>query len=291
MTDEPRENTSTSTVSPFESIQQVDEDGTEFWSARDLANILGYTNWRNFVKVVAKAEEACENSHHAPSDHFVEADTLIVAGKGAKRRVDDWHLSRYACYLIVQNADPEKPIVAIGQTYFAVQTRRAELAGQTDAQVRIYTRQELSNVNKRLATTATTAAVVTAQDFAIFQDHGYRGLYNGETAKDIAARKGLRKGQAILDWMSTEELAANLFRATQTEAKIRREGITSKEEANRTHHDVGVAVRRFIIEDLGGTPPEQLPAPDESIQQLQARERRRIASERQPALFPEESEE
>jgi DNA-damage-inducible protein D len=189
-------------------------------------------------------------------------------------------------------------VVALGQTYFAVQTRRMELAdavsadalaGLDETQRRLVAREQLARQNATLASAAQGAGVVTARDFAVFQDHGYRGLYAGERARDIAARKGLARGQHILDHMGSEELAANLFRATQTEAKITREGITAKDEANCAHHDVGAAVRSFIIDTLGGTPPEELPTPTESIGQAQARERRAMeqerASERQPALF------
>ncbi len=215
---------------------------------------------------------------------------MIPTGKGARRPVQDWELSRYACYLIVQNADPSKPVVALGQTYFAVQTRRQELAdadelaGLTEAQKRLYVRTQVAAHNKQLAEAANLAGVITARDFAIFQDHGYRGLYNGETARDIAARKRLAKGEKILDWMGSTELAANLFRATQTEEKIRREGITGKQEANATHHAVGRAVRE-TIRQLGGTMPEDLPTPVESVQQLERREQRRLGAERQPSLF------
>lgn len=207
---------------------------------------------------------------------------MVTLGSGAQRKVEDFHLSRYACYLIVQNADPEKPIVALGQTYFAAQTRQAELADDAE---RVYLRDQVSEHNKSLAATAYGAGVVSPRDFAIFTDHGYIGLYNGERARDIAARKGLSKGQAILDWMGTEELADNLFRQVQAEARIRREGAASKEEANRIHHQVGQQVRRFIIEELEGTPPELLPTPSESIQAVRAREQQRIQAERQPSLF------
>jgi DNA-damage-inducible protein D len=279
-------------VSPFESIRQVGDADEEYWSARDLAKVLGYTNWRNFVKVIEKATEACENSGHLASEHIVETDTMIPLGKGAQRRIDDWLLSRYACYLVVQNADPAKEIVALGQTYFAVQTRRAEVADElaslTEDQRRLYIRAQLTSHNRELAAAASDAGVVTPRDFAIFQDHGYKGLYNGETARDIAARKGLRPGQPILDHMGSTELAANLFRATQAEDKLRREGIQGKSAANRTHFEVGKKVRQTIAE-LGGTMPEDLPAPAESIAQVQKRqrdeERRRIAGERQPNLY------
>lgn len=272
-------------MSPFEAIRHSDDDGQEFWSARELAVILDYSNWRNFVKVIRKAQEACENSGYAASDHFVGADQMVTLGSGAKRRVEDFHLSRYACYLIVQNADPEKPIVARGQTYFAAQTRQAELADDAE---RVYLGGQVSEHNKTLAASAYEVGVVTSQDFAIFTDHGYMGLYNGERARDIAARKGLKRGQAILDWMGTEELVDNLFRQVQAEARIQREGAASREEANRIHHQVGQQVRRFIIEELEGTPPEQLPTPAESVQAVRSREQRRLQAERQPSLFPED---
>ena len=208
---------------------------------------------------------------------------MVTLGSGAKRRIDDFHLSRYACYLIVQNADPEKPIVALGQTYFAAQTRQAELAEDAE---RVYLRDQVSEHNKTLAASAYEAGVVTQSDFAIFTDHGYMGLYNGERARDIAARKGLKRGQPILDWMDTEELADNLFRQVQAEARIRRQGAASKEEANRIHRQVGQQVRRFIIEELEGTPPELLPTPSESVQAVRAREQQRLQAQRQPSLFP-----
>ena len=173
----------------------------------------------------------------------------------------------------------------MGQTYFASQTRIAELAND---QERLYMRGQVSEHNKTLAATAYGVGVVTQRDFAIFNDHGYMGLYAGERAKDIHARKGLAKGQHILDWMETEELADNLFRQVHAEARIRREGAASKTEANRIHFQVGQQVRRFIIEELGDMPPEELPTPSESVQAIRAREQRRIAAERQPSLFPEE---
>lgn len=287
-------------VSPFDAIKQEDADGSSYWSARALAETLGYaTNYRNFQPVIRKAEIACEASGYAVADHFAHVRKLITAGKGASRHVEDVRLSRYACYLIVQNADPEKPIVALGQTYFAVQTRRQELsdeqllANMSEDQRRLFTRQQLVDRNKLLAATATTAGVITSRDFAIFQDHGYMGLYNGERARDIAARKGLRPGAPILDHMGAEELAANLFRATQAESKIRREGVIGKDAANATHHAVGREVRETIAR-LGGTMPEELPTPPESVQQLERKERERLEQEaqrrRQPTLFGDDAQ-
>jgi DNA-damage-inducible protein D len=278
-------------VSVFERIRQTTESGGEYWSARDLAEILDYASWQRFINVIERAMQACENSGYGVSDHFVLTVKMVALGSGAQRQIRDFHLSRYGCYLVVQNADPSKEIVALGQTYFAVQTRRQEmadeLAGLTGAQRRLYLRGEVALHNHQIteALAATIPETITARDYAAFHDHGYRGLYNGETARDIAARKGLKRGQHILDYMGTEELADNLFRQVQAEARLQREGVTNKHEANRVHHEVGTQVRRFIIEDLGGTPPEQLPTPAESIQELQQKERARIGRERQPSLF------
>lgn len=213
---------------------------------------------------------------------------MIDIAKGAKREIDDYHLSRYACYLIVQNADPAKPIVALGQTYFAVQTRRQEqtdeLAALSEDQRRLYLRGQLTDHNRQLAEAASHAGVIKPLDFAIFQDHGYMGLYGGLRTKDIHSRKGLKKSQQILDHMGSTELAANLFRATQTEDKIRREGIRSKEKANWTHFQVGQKVRQ-TIEELGGTMPEDLPTPRESIQQIQQKEQSRLKQAPQLSIF------
>lgn len=276
--------------SPFEAIRQTTEDDTEYWSARDLAEVLGYAKWANFVPTIKGAQTACEGSGYAVSDHFLEVRKMVSLGSGAQRGVQDFHLSRYACYLVVQNADPGKPIVALGQTYFAVRTREAELAeeaalaGMSEDQLRLYVRQRLTGHNKRLAEAA-QAAGVPSGGFTAFQNHGYRGLYAGETAAMIAARKRLRRGQEILDWMNSDELTANLFRASLTEQKLHNDPtISGKEAANRAHHDVGAAVRNVIIEQ-GGTPPEQLPTLAQSIQQVRRQEQKRIEAERQPTLF------
>src|SRR4051794_18618248 len=264
----------------FERIRQESEEGVEFWSARDLGEALGYkTNYRNFKKVIERAIVACENSGQDVADHFAQTRKMIQLGKGAQRSVEDVHLSRYACYLIVQNADPGKEVVALGQTYFAVQTRRQEeadeLAGLTEEQKRLYLRGQLTNHNRQLAEAANLAGVVQAMDFAIFQDHGYMGLYGGLRAREIHSRKGLKKSQHILDHMGSTELAANLFRATQTDEKLRRDRIKGKEQANRTHFEVGQEVRA-TIERLGGTLPEDLPKPETSIEQLKNRDRKQL---------------
>lgn len=272
----------TETGTPFERIRQIDEDGIEFWSARDLIVVLEYTNWRNFKTVLLKAQIACENSGNDPADHFAGAIKMVAIGSDAKREVEDMHLSRYACYLIVQNADPAKEVVALGQTYFAVQTRRQEIAEEnalkelTEDQRRLLLRQRIKHQNTDLASAAKSAGVITALDFAIFQNHGYRGLYNGLTAEAIHKRKKLKKSQHILDHMGTTELAANLFRSTQAEDKLRRDQIQGKDAANEVHYQAGVIVRRAISE-LGGTMPEDLPVVD-SIKKLERAEKKRLSA-------------
>ena len=275
-------------ASPFEAIREEAEDGSEYWSARDLSKILGYTEWRNFTTAIEKAKEACQNSGQAVSDHFVDINKMVKLGSGGRRKIEDYHLSRYACYLLIQNADPSKPIVALGQTYFAVQTRRQELADELAAlpedQLRLLRRTQMTVYNSQLAGAARQSGVVEPMDFAIFQDHGYMGLYGGLKAKDIHDRKGLKKSQEILDYMGSDELAANIFRASQTKQKLEREQIQGKEKANRTHFEVGKKVRQ-TIEELGGTLPEDLPTPAESIQQLQRKEQKQLQDRSQPSLF------
>ena len=260
-------------ISSFESIRRSEESGAEFWFARELAPLLDYQDYRNFLRVIEKARQACEGSGYDIEDHFGEVTKMVDIGSGAQRPVEDVKLSRYACYLIVQNADPAKPVIAHGQTYFAVQARRQELEEEGDAQSRenhnrLRARSELSYHNKALAAAAKQAGVETALDYAVFQDNGYKGLYGGLGSKDIHAKKGLKKSQKILDHMGSTELAANLFRATQAEDKLRREGIKGKAAANRTHLEVGRKVRQ-TIEELGGTMPENLPTPEKSIKQLE----------------------
>jgi len=246
----------------------MNDAGIEYWSSRDFAGVLGYTDYRNFEQVVRKARMACFNSGQRVEDHFVDITEMIAIGKGGKREVPVILLSRYACYLVVQNADPAKDIVAIGQTYFAVQTRRQELTDQVvEDERRLLLRGEMRRHNVQLADAAKGAGVVEPFDYAIFQNHGYMGLYGGLTADGIHRRKGLKKGQQILDHMGSTELAANLFRATQTEEKLRRDRVKGKDNANRTHREVGAKVRQTIRE-LGGTMPEKLP-PAESIKKLE----------------------
>ena len=266
------------TESLFESIRHVNKYGQEFWYARDLQIALEYTEWRNFCKVIEKAKEACRGSNNAVSDHFVDVNKIGNAGATSKD-IGDIQLSRYACYLIVQNGDPRKKVIALGQTYFAVKTRQQELIENyenlSEDQKRIAIRQEMKEHNKMLVAAAKDAGVETTLDYAIFQNYGYMGLYGGLKASDIKERKGLKKSQDILDYMGYEELAANLFRATQTEAKLRRENIQGKQEANKTHFEVGKKVRD-TIKDLGGTMPEDLPTPEKSIQQLEREQKKKL---------------
>src|SRR5713226_260158 len=280
-------------ASPFEAIREEAEDGSEYWSARDLSKILGYTEWRNFTTAIEKAKEACQNSGQAVSDHFVDINKMVKLGSGGRRKIEDYHLSRYACYLLIQNADPSKPIVALGQTYFAVQTRRQELADELAAlpedQLRLLRRSQMSIYNSQLAQAAQQAGVIESIDFAIFQDHGYRGLYRGLKARDIHVRKGLKKSHEILDYMGSDELAANIFRASQTKQKLEREQVKGKGKANRAHHEVGKAVRD-TIKHLGGTMPEDLPTPVESIQQLEQKEKKRLEQAPQLQMFTELAE-
>lgn len=246
----------------------------EFWNARQLSKVLEYHDYRNFLCVVEKAKEACKNSGHNISDHFVDINNMVDIGSKTKRQISDIKLSRYACYLIVQNGDPEKPVVANGQSYFAIQTRRQELAEDQafqnleEDQKRLFLRNELRTHNKILAETAQQAGVQTSLDFAIFQDHGYKGLYGGLGAKDIHRRKGLQKGEKILDHMGSTELFANGFRATQAEEKLRRDKIKGKNKANQINLEVGKKVRQ-TIKELGGTMPEKLPVVRKSIKQLE----------------------
>ena len=257
----------------FESIRHTDEAGQEFWLARQLAEVLDYSQYRHFLPVVERAKEACLNSGQPVGNHIEDVLTMVEIGSGAQREIADIRLSRYACYLVVQNGDSSKPVIANGQTYFAMQTRRQELqdsakfAQLSEDDKRIAIRNELAAHNKYLAAAAKSAGVETSLDYAIFQDHGYKGLYGGMGAKEIHSRKGLKKSQKIPDHMGSTELAANLFRATQAEEKLKRENVKSKQRANNTHFEVGKKVRATIRE-LGGTMPEALPTPEKSDKQI-----------------------
>ncbi len=262
-------------LSPFEQIKRTNDAGVEFWSSRDFSTVLGYSDYRNFEAVVEKAELACFNSGYRIEDHFVDVTDMIKIGKSAHRPVKVILLSRYACYLAIQNADPKKEIVAQGQTYFALQTRRRELDDeQVEEDRRRLLREEMRLHNVQLADAAKGAGVVKPVDYAIFQNHGYMGLYGGLKRGDIHQRKGLKKSQQILDHMGSTELAANLFRATQTEEKLRRDGVKGKQAANQTHHEVGAKVRQ-TIEELGGTMPENLPVA-ENIKKIETKRRKKL---------------
>ncbi len=261
----------------FEGIKRINEYDQEFWYARELQKVLEYTEWRNFLKVIVKAMAACENSGIPVDECFVEVNKTSPMPHGGAKAMEDFMLSRYACYLIAMNGNPSKEIIALAQTYFAVKTRQQELIEDyeqlTEDQKRLSIRREMIEHNKSLAEAAQNAGVITPLDFAVFQNKGYQGLYGGLGAKQIHARKGLKKNQNILDHMGSTELAANLFRATQTDEKLRRDNIAGKEAANRTHYEVGKKVRQ-TIRDLGGTMPEDLPTPNKSIKQIESEQKK-----------------
>lgn len=262
----------------FESIKHVNEYGQEYWLARELQPILEYAQWRRFAEAIDRAKLACQNSGFNVSDHFADVGKMVDIGSGAEREIDDVMLSRYACYLIVMNGDPRKEVIAVGQSYFAVKTRQQELIDDydelTEDQKRLAIRSEMIAHNKSLAEAAQMAGIEDSKDYAIFQNKGYQGLYGGLGAKEIHARKGLKKSQKILDHMGSTELAANLFRATQTDEKLRRENIQGKQAAYETHYQVGKKVRQ-TIKELGGTMPEDLPTPEKSIAQIEREQEQR----------------
>ena len=263
--------------SPFDSIKQFDDEGNEFWYARDLQRLLEYTEYRKFLPVINKAKKACETSGHVLSDHFADMGGMVEIGSGATRRVDDIKLTRYACYLIAMNGDSRKEVIALAQTYFAVKTREQEqLELQKEDSLRLQIRQDIKEHNISLAEAANQAGIKEPKDYAIFQNEGYKGLYGGLGVKQIHAKKGLKKSQKILDHMGSTELAANLFRATQTDEKLRREGIKGITQANKVHHDVGAKVRQ-TIKELGGTMPEDLETPTKSIQQIKKESQKKLS--------------
>ena len=263
------EGTQTHTEKIFDSIKYIDEEGNEYWLARELQKVLEYTQWRRFENVINKAKIACKSSNIKVNDHFADVGKMVDIGSNTKRITKDFKLTRYACYLIAQNGDSRKEVIAFAQTYFAVQTRKMELLEDkykflTEEAKRIIMRNKTKEGNKSLNRTAVNSGV---KDLARFHNAGYKGLYNGETANDIAKRKGLRYREDILDNMGSTELAANWFRITQTDDKLLREIPNSESEACDIHYKVGKEVRNSI-KRLGGTLPEKLPKPDKSLKEL-----------------------
>ncbi len=261
----------------FEDIKHIDENGIEYWSARELQVVLDYKEWRKFEGVVQRAMKACKNSNVNTLDHFVGADKMVQIGSGAERGQKDYKLTRYACYLIAQNGDPRKEVIALAQTYFAIQTRKQEISEKeysslTEDEKRFYQRNLARKGNYSLNQAAKNAGV---KNFDKFHNSGYKGLYNGETADAIAKRKGLRYREDILDNMGSEELAANLFRITQTESKLKRDNISTEKEANKTHYNIGKNIREVIAKN-GGTMPEDLPTPKKSLKQLEKDNRKKL---------------
>lgn len=263
----------------FENIKHINEYGQEFWYARELREVLNYTQWRRFKETIDRAKEACKKSGNEVENHFADVGKMVSIGSGTEREVEDYMLTRYACYLIVMNGDSRKEVIALGQTYFAVKTRQQELIDDYNQlgenQKRLAIRNEMREHNKSLAEAAKNAGVIAPRDYAVFQNRGYQGLYGGLGAKEIHDRKGLKKSQQILDYMGSTELAANLFRATQTDEKLRRDQVTGKKEAGDVHFQVGQKVRQTIAE-LGGTMPENLPTPQKGIKQIEREEAKRI---------------
>jgi len=274
----------------FEDIKHTDENGIEFWYARELSPVLDYTKWENFNKVIDKAMLSCQNSGFECADHFLEVRKMVQLGSGSERKVKDYELSRYACYLIVQNGDPRKETIALGQTYFAIQTRRQEIADAfnelDEDQKRLVIRGEVTSWNAMLAEAANQAGITDQLEYAQFQNAGYMGLYGGLTAADIHKRKKLKKSEKILDHMGSEELGANLFRITQTEAKLRREQPQGLEMASGIHYQVGQTVREAIAKNEG-TMPEDLPTPEKSIAEIGKEQLKKLKEKKEPLILDE----
>ena len=257
------------TEKTFEEIKHINEFGEEYWSARELMKVLGYTKWENFSKVIDKAKTSCQLSGNEVLDHFPDIRKIVKAGITTKE-VEDYHLTRYACYLIAQNGDARKKVIALAQTYFAIQTRKQELTEQeyrnlTEDEKRLYQRSLTRKGNYSLNQTAKKAGV---KNFDKFHNAGYKGLYNGETAADIAKRKGLRYREDILDNMGSDELIANLFRISQTDQKLKNDNIQGESKANEVHFNIGRNIREVIAKN-GGTMPEDLPTPEKSLKELE----------------------
>lgn len=264
----------------FEDIKHIDELGNEYWLARELQSILGYNQWRSINDLIVRAISACKESKYNIDDHFALYRKMVDIGSKTTRKIIDYKLSRYACYLIVMNGNPQKEIIALGQTYFAIQTRKQELSEKeyselTEDEKRFYQRNLTRKGNYSLNIAAKNAGV---KNFDKFHNSGYKGLYNGETANDIAKRKKLRYREDILDNMGSDELIANLFRISQTEQKLKNDNIEGEQKANKTHYEVGMKIRK-TIEELGGTMPEDLPTPEKSLKELE-KENRKIEYEK-----------
>ncbi|MBO5413011.1 MAG: DNA damage-inducible protein D [Clostridia bacterium] len=274
----------------FEEIKRIREDGTEYWNARELSEVLQYRKWENFGKVIDRAKLACQNSGYDILEHFPEVRKTIKMPKNAQKEVSDYELSRYACYLIVQNGDPRKEVIALGQTYFAIQTRRQEVAdyfNQLDEDnKRLVIRGDIKQWNQMLLEAAHNAGVITNEEYAEFQNAGYMGLYGGLTVDDIHKRKNLKENEKILDFMGSTELIANLFRISQTEEKLKKDNIHTCSKATTTHYEVGSKVRK-AIEDIGGTMPEDLPRPEKSIKQIEKEQLKRLKDKKTKLMLDE----
>lgn len=274
----------------FEEIKKIREDGTEYWNARELSEVLQYKKWENFAKVIDRAKLACNNSGFEIQDHFPEVRKMVGIGSNTVRELIDYELSRYACYLIVQNGDPRKEVIALGQTYFAIQTRRQEVAdyfNQLDEDnKRLVIRGDIKQWNQMLLEAAHNAGVITNQEYAEFQNAGYMGLYGGLTVDDIHERKKLKDNEKILDFMGSTELIANLFRISQTEEKLKKDKIHNCSKATSTHYEVGAKVRK-AIEDIGGTMPEDLPTPEKSIKQIEKEQLKRLKDKKTKLMLDE----
>ena len=274
----------------FEEIKKIRQDGTEYWNARELSEVLQYKKWENFEKVIDRAKLACNNSGFEIQDHFPEVRKMVEIGSNTARELLDYELSRYACYLIVQNGDPRKEVIALGQTYFAIQTRRQEVAdyfNQLDEDnKRLVIRGDIKQWNQMLLEAAHNAGVITNQEYAEFQNAGYMGLYGGLTVNDIHERKKLKDNEKILDFMGSTELIANLFRISQTEEKLKKDKIHNCSKATSTHYEVGAKVRK-AIEDIGGTMPEDLPTPEKSIKQVEKEQLKRLKNRKTKLMLDE----
>ena len=273
----------------FEQIKKIREDGTEYWYARELSRVLQYMQWRNFTKVIDRAKLACQNSGRNIEDDFADVSKIVEAG-ATKKKVIDYELSRYACYLIVQNGDPRKEVIALGQTYFAIQTRRQEVAdyfNQLDEDnKRLVIRGDIKQWNQMLLEAAHNAGVITNEEYANFQNAGYMGLYGGLTVQDIHERKNLKEDEKILDFMGSTELIANLFRISQTEEKLKKDNIYGCSKATSTHYEVGYKVRK-AIKDIGGTMPEDLPVPQKSIKEIEKEQLKKLKNKKTKLMLDE----